>query len=221
MDSRPTALITGGARGIGLALTQRLAQDYRVAISHRGPVSVLPDGVIPIRSDFTNADSIPELSKAVIAEFGSLDLLVNNAATFEEDNCLAVNADAPRKLLDTLVDHMPSGASVVSISSVNARLPAMAAPAYSASKAALDSWTRWAAKVHGPKGIRVNAVAPGPVDVPDNPRPEALKKQFLDLLSLGRFASPEDIAEAVSFLASPQAKSITGQILDVCAGYRL
>ncbi len=117
--------------------------------------------------------------------------------------------------------HLGLGERVVNISSVNAVLPPMGAAIYGASKAAQNLWTRAMAKELGPRGIRVNAVAPGAVNTPEAPRPEALTRAFEELTALGRLATPRDIAAAVRFLASDAAGAITGHVLDVNAGYRL
>ncbi|MEM9581044.1 MAG: SDR family oxidoreductase, partial [Pseudomonadota bacterium] len=117
--------------------------------------------------------------------------------------------------------HLKAGASIVNISSVNAVLPAMGGSGYSASKAALNTWTQGAAKELGPKGIRVNAVAPGAIERPESPRDPELVAKFVELTALGRHGLPEDIAKAVRFLASDEASFITGQVLRVCGGYRL
>ncbi|SNR27131.1 SDR family NAD(P)-dependent oxidoreductase [Puniceibacterium sediminis] len=220
-DARPVALITGGARKIGRALANTLSQTHRVAISHRGPVPVLPDGFTPFRADFTDPQAAPHLAAEVLEAFGRIDLLVNNAGSVDEADCMAVNYIAPRALFDACLPQLSGGGCVVSISSMNARLPALSAPGFSASKSALENWTRWAAKKHGPAGIRINAVAPGPVDIPDAPRPPELEALFRKDIALGRFATPQDIAEAVRFLASDAAGAITGQVLSVCGGYRL
>ncbi len=117
--------------------------------------------------------------------------------------------------------HLLAGASIVNISSVNAALPPDGASIYGASKAALNLWTRGMAKEHGPRQIRMNAVAPGAVNDPDAPRSDALVKMFSDQTALGRIACPEDIAKAVRFLAGDEASFITGEVLTVSGGYRL
>ena len=110
---------------------------------------------------------------------------------------------------------------MISVSSVNAELPPKGAVAYGASKAALNNWTRAMAKELGPRGIRVNAVAPGAIERPEAPRPEELLKLFVDLTALGRAGVPEDIAKVVRFLAGDGAGFITGEIITVSGGYRL
>jgi NAD(P)-dependent dehydrogenase (short-subunit alcohol dehydrogenase family) len=107
------------------------------------------------------------------------------------------------------------------ISSINARLPALAAPAYSASKAAVETWTKGTAKVLGPRGIRINAIAPGAIERPEAPRPPELIDVFVKDTALGRPGVPQDIASAVRFLCSDAASFITGEVLTVSGGYRL
>ena len=92
---------------------------------------------------------------------------------------------------------------------------------YGASKAALDLWTRGTAKELGPRGIRVNAVAPGAVNTPEQPRDAALTQAFTEQTALGRLATPQDIASAVRYLSSDAAAAITGEVLTVSGGYRL
>ncbi|MDC0136389.1 SDR family oxidoreductase, partial [Sulfitobacter sp.] len=99
--------------------------------------------------------------------------------------------------------------------------PPKGAAIYGASKAALDLWTRAMAKELGPRGIRVNAVAPGAVNIAQAPRDAELTKAFEEMTALGQLAEPSDIADAVCFLASDRARAITGEVLTVSGGYRL
>ena len=133
----------------------------------------------------------------------------------------SVNVLAPAALLSAALPHLQPGAAIVSISSVNAVLPPKGAVAYGASKAGLNLWTRGMAKELGPRGIRVNAVAPGAVNVAEQPRDAELTELFVKDTALGRLAEAEDIAQAVRFLASSSARSITGEVLGVSGGYRL
>lgn len=139
--------------------------------------------------------------------------------TFREMN--DINVLAPHGLLAAALPHLQKGASIVNISSVNAVLPPKGAALYGASKAALDLWTRAMAKELGSSGIRVNAVAPGAVNIPEAPRDATLTRAFVEMTALGRLALPSDIAAAVRFLASDAASAITGEILTVSGGYRL
>ena len=110
---------------------------------------------------------------------------------------------------------------MINISSSNADLPAKGAAAYSASKAALNCWTKAMAKELRPRGIRVNAVAPGATEHSENQRSAELIKLFVEMTAMGRIGVAEDIAAAVRFLASDAAGFITGEVLNVNGGYRL
>ncbi len=231
-----TTLITGGARGIGRAIAQNLAQDHRVAITYNltPPDALLtefPD-ILAIQADLTAPDVPEQIIETMLAQFGQIDVLVNNAGTVEltaldnidassEARVLAVNLIAPMAMLAAATAHLKAGSAVINISSVNAVLPALGASGYSASKAALNTWTRGAAKELGPKGIRVNAVAPGAIDRDDSPRPAELIAKFVAMTALGRSGVPSDVAKAVRFLSSDEASFITGIVLEVSGGYRL
>lgn len=230
---RNVALITGGARGIGQAIAMALSADYRVAITYlTSEPEGLPDGALSIRADLSKAESHAQVIDQVFAEFGRIDVIVNNAGAisqspiddFDQDglrHIFDVNVLAAHGLLAAALPHLDRGASIVGISSVNAVLPPKGAALYGASKAALDLWTRAMAKELGPRGIRVNAVAPGAVNTPQAPRDAALTQAFVDMTALGRLAEPSDIADAVCFLASKHARAITGEVLTVSGGYRL
>ena len=231
MTARPVALITGAARGIGRAIAQDLARDHHIPLTyHNSDPTELQDtlpGHLAIRTDLRQLDTIPDILARTLDRFGRIDVLINNAGLVRADDDPAradintVNLLAPMALLDAVLPHLKPGASVINISSVNAVLPAATAAAYSASKAALNTWTRAAAKQHGPAGIRVNAVAPGATEIPDKPRSAELVTYFTDHTALGRVATPEDIAKAVRFFASDAARFVTGQVLHVDGGYRL
>lgn len=231
-----TVLITGGAYGIGRAIARAFAPDHHVAITwhNTAPQALLeaaPD-ILALKSDLTAEGAAQQVVDAVIARFGSLDIIVNNAggaaatpldgfdaAAYRD--ILAINLLAPAALLSAALPHLQPGAAIVSISSVNAVLPPKGAVAYGASKAGLNLWTRGMAKELGPRGIRVNAVAPGAVNVAEKPRDAELSELFVKDTALGRLAEADDIAQAVRFLASSAARSITGEILGVSGGYRL
>jgi len=230
------ALITGAARGLGRAIGEELGADHQIAFTwHSAPpdatLSRLPDA-LAMQTDLTDADAVAALPERIIAAFGRLDVIVNNAASLAPDSATDYNADraaqiyalnvsAPMGVVAAALDHLKPGAAIVNITSTNARLPAMAAQSYSASKAALETWTRIAAKTLGARGIRVNAVAPGAVNIPEAPRPPELTAAFVKDTALGALAEPEDIAAAVRFLASDAARAVTGHVLDVNGGYRL
>lgn len=228
------ALVTGGARGIGQAITAALgAKGYATAVTHlTSGTEDVADRTLAIRADLSDPESHTRVIDAVMAQFGRLDVIVNNAGAispspidgFDQEGLRAifdVNVLASHGLMIAALPHMDRGASMIGISSVNAVLPPKDAAIYGASKAALDLWTRAMAKELGPRGIRVNAVAPGAVNTPQAPRDAALTQAFVDLTALGRLAEPSDIADAVCFLASKHARAITGEVLTVSGGYRL
>ncbi|APE43957.1 oxidoreductase [Sulfitobacter alexandrii] len=224
------ALVTGAARGIGRAIAHDLATDHAVAITHHGtpPDALLSQrpAVQAIRADLSDPASADRIIDAVIAQFGQLDVIVNNAGAIEMDDGdpalnHAVNVAAPMALLRAALPHLSPGACVVNISSVNAVFPARGAAAYSASKAALNTWTRAMAKELGPRGIRVNGVAPGAIERPEPPRPPDLIAAFVNETALGRIGVPEDVARVVRFLVSDAAGFITGETITVSGGYRL
>ncbi|MCF6234734.1 MAG: SDR family oxidoreductase [Rhodobacteraceae bacterium] len=230
---RKSVLVTGGARGIGRAIAGEFAKDHDVAVVWRTTrPGVLPEGVHAIQADLTRPESCQMVIDDVIARFGRLDVIVNNAGLIQSTpldgfdtqaarDILDVNLIAPGALLAAALPHLQPGAAIVNISSVNAVLPPKGAAIYGASKAALNLWTRAMARELGACGIRVNAVAPGAINIPENPRPKELTQLFVDETALGRVGTVDDIAGVVRFLASAQAGFITGEVLTVSGGYRL
>ncbi|NRB05571.1 MAG: SDR family oxidoreductase [Rhodobacteraceae bacterium] len=227
------ALITGAARGIGRAIASAFDADHQIAGSWS---TTAPDGFLPhalwMQADLSDPAAHKALVEDTLARFGRIDVIVNNAGAiamspldhFDFDagrHIFDVNVLAAHGLLCAALPHLNAGASIVSISSINASLPPGGAVLYGASKAALDLWTRGMAKELGPRGIRVNAVAPGAVERAEAPRDPDLVRAFTEQTALGTLASPADIADAVRFLASDQATSITGETLTVSGGYRL
>lgn len=223
-------LVTGGAHGIGRGIALNFARDHQTAITYNttSPAALLEvcPNILHIQADLGNPASAKHVIDTAIAQLGGLDVIVNNAGAIVTDaedtgQNYAVNVAAPMALLDAALTHLKSGASIINISSVNADFPAMGAAAYSASKAALNTWTRAMAKTLGPKGIRVNGIAPGAIERIETPRDPDLIAAFVEMTALGRVGTPDDIAKVVRFLASDAANFITGEILTVSGGYRL
>ncbi len=228
-------LVTGGARGIGRAIVEDLSRDHRVAftwLSTEPDATSNKDNCLALQSDLSDLSQAENLISDVVDHFGRLDVIVNNAGLVrstpkEEFNpedhraILDLNLLAPAALLSAALPHLKRGASIVSISSVNAELPPRDAVTYGASKAALNLWTKAMAKELGPDGIRVNAVAPGAINIPEDPRSDELTQLFVDDTALGRIGTPEDIAKAVRFLVSDASEFVTGEVLTVSGGYRL
>lgn len=227
------ALVTGGARGIGRAIAADLGRDHNVAITWRSTDPMdLPDDVLAIRADLASPDACAKVIAEIIRRFGRLDIIVNNAGMIQTSPTssvepealraiLDVNLLAPHALLAAALPHLAPGAAIVNISSVNAVLPPRDASVYGASKAALNLWTRAMAKELGARQIRVNAVAPGAINIPEEPRSAELTALFVGETALGRIGTPQDVARAVRFLASENAAFITGEVLTVSGGYRL
>jgi 3-oxoacyl-[acyl-carrier protein] reductase len=233
-----TAVVTGGSRGIGQAIVRRLARDgARVVFSYRrnkaAAVTLAREvgDSVAVRVDQADLASLEVLFEPVA---DGLDILVNNAAigalfpirdiTPELfDRVMAVNARFPLLAMRQAESLMRDGGRIINVSTLNTMVPAPGIALYCASKAALEQFTKVAAREFGPRGITVNTVSPGPTDTEmlraDNP-PEALE-QSVALTALGRLGQPADIADVVAFLAGPDARWITGQNIQATGGLLL
>lgn len=238
------AVVTGGARGLGLAIACTLADaGAEIVIAARG-VTDLEHAVELIHSRGGNAAfercDIQDHADAVhlVARsnrhFGPPDVLVNNAGSAARevapdglpaevfDRLLATNVRGVYYTSIGAAQAFASGGSIINVSSVTARVPDAELTAYGASKAAVESLTRSMAAAYGVLGIRVNAVAPGYTDSPlnhDRKNDPERAAPVLDRTPLGRWGLPEDVANAVCFLASDQSSFITGQVLAVDGGF--
>ena len=239
-----TALITGGTTGIGLATAKLfIYEGARVIVTGRAAATIktaqadLGDNAIVVRSDATSLPDMDALAKTVKETFGKLDVLFVNAGygrfiPFESvteevyDEMLNLNAKGPYFIAQKLVPLMPEGSSVIfttSMANVKAVAPLSA---YGAAKAALRSITRSLASELLPRGIRVNAVSPGPIESTDilqkvgMPK-EAADKAYVEMaqsVPMKRLGRPEEIAKAVAFLAI-DATYTTGIELPVDGGW--
>lgn len=233
-----TALVTGGASGMGLAIVERLARDgFRVVMADRnGELAEKESRALADRGlDVSHrvVDLADEAAtRALASALPPLAALVNNAGLFDERTFFDVTSDDYRRAFDvnllavaTLTQEaartMQPGAKIVNIAS-RAYLGAKNHPHYVASKAALVGYTRASAMELAGRGILVNAIAPGLIDTPllRNLTPERMAAQ-LALQPTGRAGRPEDIANAVSFLAAPHMDFITGQVIFVDGGKSL
>ncbi|WP_322470439.1 glucose 1-dehydrogenase [Hydrogenophaga sp. SNF1] len=240
--SGKVAIVTGGSRGIGAAIARRLAADgAQLALIYRSNGSAADATVQAIRAaggeaeafraDVADEAAVESAMRAVVARFGRVDALINNAGIFESEpvgrisrqsfqNQLLTNAWSVLASTQAALDHFPaSGGAIVNVSSSLAVRPEPQTVSYSASKATVDSLTLGCAIELGARGIRVNAVAPA---VTRTDMTAGLPADYLEsetrLTPLGRLAEPQDIAGAVAFLCSDDARWITGRSILVDGG---
>ena len=244
--SGKTALVTGASRGMGRASALALARmGAQVLVHYSSGVKEAEAVVAEIRkaggradaiaADLSAPDGAHKLAKQVRAVVGDrLDILVANAgvskaATIEEttvedfDRLFAVNVRAPFFLVQQLLPIMSEGSSIVFLSSLAAHAVVGTIPAYAATKGAIDTLVKHFASLLGARGIRVNAVAPGVVqtDMSKFTKTDAGRDFALGMQALKRLAQPDDIGGVVAFLASEDARWITGDTIRVDGGSKL
>src|SRR6266849_5943628 len=242
------ALVTGASKGIGAAIAERLAADgASVAINYatsKEDAEALAERIRgnggkakAIHADIGNPSQAKAFVDAAVKEFGRLDILVNNAGTFHIDpigtvdeadvrSQFAVNVDGPIFATQAAASHFSSeGGRVINVSSIAATHSLPGLSVYSATKAALDALTRvWATEL-GPRGVTVNAVAPGLVDTAmlkaaTARMGEEAVKGMVARTPLGRLGTTSDVADVVAFLASPEARWVTGQVVETSGGIK-
>jgi len=235
------AMVTGGSRGIGAAIARRLAREgASVAITYAGSQQKAHEVVQTIEAEgrralAMQADSAdPEAVKNAVGEtvrtLGRLDVLVNNAGIamvkpIEEfslddfDRMVAVNVRGAFVAAQEASRHMGQGGRIILIGSVNAdRIPFVGGSLYAMTKAAVAGLVRGLARDLGPRGITVNNVQPGPTDTDMNPADGAFSKLVKDAIAVGRYATVDEIAGMVAYLASPEAGFVTGASLNIDGG---
>ena len=235
------ALVTGAARGMGLAIARRLLADgYRVtvidinprALGALAPMVEEHGGRLHAESaSVTDGEAVRAVVEGMVGRWGKLDVLVNNAGlarpgdllTMTEsdwDDVLSVNLKGAFLCSRAAAPAMRNGGAIVSIGSVAGAGFGDGSPAYSASKAGLVGLTKSMAHTLGPQGIRVNLVAPGVTMTEWVSRniSEERRTQFEQESPLRRLGQPEDVAATVAFLASEDARHITGQVISVSGG---
>ena len=239
-----TALITGGSRGIGRAAADLLARaGARVAINYARNEAAANAAVREIRAaggeamalagDLANPVQARQLVRDVVAAWQRLDILVNNAGIWDEDvagrgdvdvwdRTYAVNLRGAFLVTDAAVPHLEKhGGTLVFVSSTAGQRGEARHSAYAASKGALISYTKSLAAELGPRGIRVNCVAPGWVETDMTAATladPAERRDIERLIPLGRVASPSDIAGTILFLVSDLARYIQGEVVNVNGG---
>lgn len=242
------AIVTGAARGIGHMIARRLAEQgasvciVDVIDGSAAAQQIMDDAgngarVTSAVVDVRDRDQVSACVRSAVADFGSLDIVVNNAGTCGRIDLENMDDETWTRDIDTnlrgtflftqaaIYPHMKSQGSgrIVNVSSISGIMggpfasgegAGRSGPAYAASKGGVIAFTKWVAKEVGELGITCNTVAPGPIATPMT---EHMAYSF-DNQAIKRMGTPDDIAAAVAFLASPEAAFVTGDTLKVCGG---
>lgn len=241
-----TALVTGASRGMGRATARALAAEGAHVIVHYGSAKAEADSLLAeirssggkadaIQADLTSLDAVSDLvtkTKAIVGD--RLDILVANAGISgaaaiadqkpaDFDRYYAVNVRAPYFIVQGLLPLLGEGSSVVLLSSLAVQAAVGELSAYAASKGAVDTLVKHFAAALGPQGIRVNAIAPGVIetDMSSFAKSEQGRAFVLGMQALKRIGQPEDVAPVAAFLASDDARWITGTTIAVDGGSKL
>jgi len=235
------ALVTGASRGIGAAIAKTLAAEGAdVAITYEKSADRANEVVraireqgrkgVAIQADSADVTAVQSSIEKTVRELGGLDILVNNAGILRvgglKDNSLEdidalldVNVRSPIVASKAALAHLNKGGRIITIGSYFAdRVPAPVLTVYSATKSALVAFTKGLARELGPSEITVNLVQPGSIDTDMNPAHGPFGDALRQFMALGHYGKPDDIANAVAFLASEKAKYITGSTLTVDGG---
>lgn len=241
-NRRRVAVVTGGGSGLGRAIVRVLKRNnFNVATFGRRPerlVELQRAGIETYVCDVAHASDVAATIKCIVRDLGPIDVLVNNAGVVRDGSIGDISAEAIRYQFDINViglinctqayvsSFSQSRGCIINISSALAKRPLINTSIYAATKGAVESFTRAMALELGPKGIRVNAIAPGLVRseiyLSDGVTSEQLDKMLREFglkYVLGRSGKPDDVAELAAFLVSDKAEWITGAIVPVDSGY--
>ncbi|MFI1913718.1 3-oxoacyl-ACP reductase FabG1 [Nocardia sp. NPDC020380] len=227
-----SVLVTGGNRGIGLAVAQRLLADgHKVAVTHRG--SGVPEGLFGVKCDVTDSESVDRAFSEVEAHQGPVEVVVANAGVVDNTLFMRMSEESFTKIIDANLTGAWRVAQranrnmlknrwgrVIFLGSVVGQAGAPGQVNYAAAKSGLIGMARAITREVGKRNITANVVAPGLIDTDmtrDEMTPE-MRKTALDFIPAGRIGQPEDVAAAISFLASDDASYISGAIIPVDGG---
>lgn len=225
------ALVTGGNKGIGQAISDKLQADgFTVIVIGR---SLSPDSShISYQGDVSNTEEVERILEDIFRQYGKIDVLVNNAGITKDNLMLRMSLEDFRDVLDVnlvsafylskLVSKQmlkKRQGKIINISSISGIHGNAGQANYAAAKAGLIGLTQTMAKEFASRNILVNAVAPGFIETAMTDKlPEEIRNKMKETIPLQRFGRPEEVADVVSFLASDKANYITGQVITVCGG---
>lgn len=236
------ALVTGAAQGIGKAVALLLARNgadivvsdinLEKAEETAKEVQVLGRKALAIKVDVAKSNDVDKMVQAILAQFGHIDILINNAGIARDklilrmteedwDVVLNINLKGTFNCTKAVVRHMSKQKSgkIVNIASVVGEMGNAGQGNYAASKAGVIGFTKTIAREFAQRGINVNVIAPGYIETPmTEALPDKVKEDLKRLIPMDRLGKPEDVAEAVLFLVSESANYITGQVLNVNGG---